>query len=879
MGHAIHPQVVHLAGNPMELLEREQFLADLQGILADVNAGNGRFVLVSGEAGIGKTALVEQFAETNKKQTRVFWGACDALFTPHPLGPLYDIAPHTQTHLLTLLEDQAPHASILAAVLEEMEHGPTPSIFVIEDVHWADEATLDLLKFLGRRISRIKSMLIATYRDDELTPDHPLRSVLGDLPNRCVARLRLPPLSEAGVQTLSDRAGRRIDDLFSVTGGNPFFITEALATNETGVPVTVRDAVVSRAARLSPTARAVVELVSVVPARTELWLLNDTVSPDDSTLEECVAAGMLKIDGEVIAFRHELARLAVEESLPMPRRQSLHGLVLTSLINRNSDALISRIVHHAGQAHNGPAVLKYAPIAARQAAAMSAHRESASHYQSALSHAAVLPPQDRAALLERRSYECHLTGQSDAALDLRREALEIWKQLGDKLKHGDSLRWMSRISWFLGRKKEAETYSVEAVNILQKLPAGPELAMAYSNRAQLHMLAEETEHAISWGSRAIELAEKLGTAETLANALATVGTAEFLVQNEGGRIKLEESLKLSLANGFQEVASRAFNNLAACSLRIRHYELALEYAERGLAYTKQHDIDSFQMYMTAKRAQAFFQLGDWERAGDEAAFVLSHYQVLAIARITALGVLGHLRVRRGDPQAASVLAEAHHLAIQTGELQRIVPIAAARAEFAWLKGDLDLTVQEARAVLDMPRARDDPWFYGEFAFWIWRGTGVAETSERIAKPYALQMSGDWLAAAKAWNEIGCPYEEAMALADGDEPAKRAALEILERLGAGPAAEKLRQALRATGVRRIPRGPRPSTRSNVAGLTSRQVEVLGLMVNGLSNAEIATRLFISARTVDHHVAAILGKLDTRTRAEAVSVALQTGVLRN
>jgi DNA-binding CsgD family transcriptional regulator/tetratricopeptide (TPR) repeat protein len=863
----------------MELLEREQFLSDLQTILADVNAGTGRFVLISGEAGIGKTALVEQFAQSNKNQVRVLWGTCDALFTPRPLGPLYDIAPQAKTDLLSLLEDQAPHASILAAVLEEMETGPTPSILVIEDVHWADEATLDLLKYLGRRINRIKSMLIATYRDDEMTAEHPLRFVLGDLPNRCVARLRLAPLSEASVNILSDRAGWRIKDLFAVTGGNPFFITEALASKESGVPVTVRDAVVSRAARLSAAARAVVELVSVVPARTEMWLLNDTVKPSDSTLEECATAGMLKVDGEVVAFRHELARRAIEESLAMPRRQHLHALVLTTLINRNAEALLSRIVHHAGQAHNGPAVLKFAPIAAREAAALSAHRESASHYKTALDYSAALPPQDRAALLESRSYECHLTGQSDAALELRREALDIWKQLGDKLKQGDNLRWMSRISWFLGRKKEAETYSVEAVDILEKLPPGPELAMAYSNRAQLHMLAEETEHSIKWGSRAIKLAEKLGATETLLHALVTVGTSEFLVQSEEGRVKLEESLRLALAEGYQEPASRAFNNLVACALRTRNYELAMRYAERGLEYTKKHDIDSFQMYMLAKRAQAFFDQGDWERAGDEASFVLAHYQLPPIAKITALAVLGHLRVRRGDPTVASVLGEARDLAIPTGELQRIVPVASARAEYAWLKGNLDQTIEEARLVLNMPRVRDDPWFYGEFAFWIWRASGVAETSERMAKPYLLHMSGDWCGAAKAWKEIGCPYEEAMALADGDEPAKRAALEIFERLGAGPAVEKVRQALRATGVRRIPRGPRPSTQSNRAGLTTRQVEVLSFMVAGLSNAEIATRLFISPRTVDHHVAAILEKLDTRTRAEAVSVALQTGVLPN
>lgn len=337
----------------MELLEREEFLAELEAILNDVAAGNGRFVLVGGEAGIGKTSLVEQFTEAHKKQARLLWGACDALFTPRPLGPLYDIAHQTQGDLLALLEEEAPRASIFSAALSEMENGHGPSIIVIEDVHWADEATLDLLKFLGRRINRIKSMLVVTYRDDEVGADHPLRLVLGDLPHRSVARLRLPPLSEAAVERLARPLGRQIEDLYAVTGGNPFFVTEALASKEAGVPVTVRDAVLSRASRISPAARAVFELVSVVPARTEIWLLSDTISSNTAALEECVSAGVLRYGGDAIAFRHELARLAIEDSLAVPRRQRLHALVLKTLLNRESEALLARIVHHAAQAGDG----------------------------------------------------------------------------------------------------------------------------------------------------------------------------------------------------------------------------------------------------------------------------------------------------------------------------------------------------------------------------------------------------------------------------------------------------------------------------------------------------------------------------------------------
>src|SRR6516165_4794476 len=442
----------------MDLLERDEFFEELEVILAGVAAGRGRIILVSGEAGIGKTTLVERFAERHSTKARVFWGACDALFTPRPLGPLYDIAPQIQGELLTLLEQQAPRASILSAVVDELQKTKVPSITVIEDVHWADEATLDLLKFLGRRINRIKSMLIVTYRDDEVGPDHPLRLVLGDLPHRSVARLRLLPLSEAGVNTLAERADRRIEDLYEVTGGNPLFVTEALASKGAGIPSTVRDAVLSRAARLSPASRAVLELVSVVPARTQMWLLNDTVRPDAALLEECVKSGMLRYETDAIAFRHELARRAIADSLSVHRRQSLHALVLAALVNRGSDALLARIVHHAAEAGDSAAVLKYAPVAARQAAALSAHRESASHYQIAIQYAGELAHEERARLFEQRSYECFLTDQTQEALHARQEALEIWKQLGNHFREGDNLRWISRIQWFLGRGVEAEIF-------------------------------------------------------------------------------------------------------------------------------------------------------------------------------------------------------------------------------------------------------------------------------------------------------------------------------------------------------------------------------------------------------------------------------------
>lgn len=861
----------------MDLLERAEFFEELQDTLAEVMYGRGRIALVTGEAGIGKTSLVEQFAERQNNGCRVLWGGCDALFTPRPLGPLYDIAQQLRGNLITLLEDEAPRATIFSATFDELQnHAGT--ILVIEDVHWADEATLDLLKFLGRRINKLNTLLVITYRDDEVRADHPLRLVLGDLPRPFVRRLRLPALSENAVDELAARAGKRLDDLYAVTGGNPFFVTEALASQDQGVPESVSDAVLSRLARLTPAARAVVDLISVVPAKAELWLLNESIKPGTAVLEECVDAGILLVDNASIGFRHELARRAVEDSVPAPRAQSMHAKVLKALLSHGAESQLARIVHHAAKSGDASAVLEYAPIAAQQAAALHAHRESALHYQSTLKYAGVLAPEQRADLLERRSYECYVTGQISDACEARQQALEIWQQVGNKIRQGDNLRWMSRFAWYLGRNEQAEACAREAITLLEALPVSQELAWAYSNRSQLHMLAGQTEDAVFWGSRAIELAQKFDATEILVHALNNVGMAQVLADDEQGRGKLEESLRLSLAHNLQEHASRAFTNVSAVAVTNRNYQLALSYLNEGIAYATEHDLESCKRYMTTALAHVHFETGHWTMATDYAASVLEHSLGYNVARIPALLVLGHIRVRRGDPDASRALTEAHELAMQTKEIERIAPIALARAEMAWFAGKREQAVAEVQSILQMAESLKDLWLRGQMAFWLWRAGVTQAIEQKIAEPYALQIGGDWKAAAGCWKEIGCPYEEGVALSDGDEAAQREALAIFEKLGANPAAERLRQRLRATGVRGIPRGPRSTTKDNPAGLTARQMEVLSSMSEGCTNAEIAERLFISYKTVDHHVSAILAKLDARTRAEAISIALQSNLIK-
>jgi hypothetical protein len=487
----------------MELLEREEYLANLTAWFSGAAEPDGCIALVRGEAGVGKTALLQEFSRRQQKM-RILWGTCDALFTPRPLAPLHDIARQVQGELLTAVNSHANREKIYSAVLDELER--SKSLVVFEDMHWADEASLDLLKYLGRRIHRTHSMLAVTYRDDEVGPRHPLRFVIGDLPRTHTHRMLLLPLSESAVTRLATQAGRPSKGLYGATGGNPLFVTEVLASVAGAVPTTVRDAVLARAARLSPAAREIAELVCVVPGKAELSLLEQASRVDEAAIESCLSIGMVRDEQGALAFRHELARRALEDSLSQARQQNLHSRVLAILALR-ADISAARLAHHADGARNAEEVLGYAPIAAAQAASVGAHRQAASHYQTALRYAECLSAEKRAHLQEQLSYECHLTGQIERAIEMQFSALEFWRASGQRVKEGNSLRWLSTLNWHAGRRAEAYQFAADAVSTLESLPPGPELAMAYCNRADLDMEGHEADTAINWAKRAIALAE------------------------------------------------------------------------------------------------------------------------------------------------------------------------------------------------------------------------------------------------------------------------------------------------------------------------------------------------------------------------------------
>jgi DNA-binding SARP family transcriptional activator/DNA-binding CsgD family transcriptional regulator/tetratricopeptide (TPR) repeat protein len=852
------------------LLERDGLLKTLEGLHDEAMAGSGRLVLVHGEAGVGKSALVREWGAVAAAQSPVLWGACDPLSSPRPLGPLVDVAPQLDPQVDELLRS-GERDGLFEAALASLE-AICPAVLMIEDLHWADMSTLDLVRFLARRLEGTHTLVVATYRDDHLQPSDPLRVMLGDIASQSVVRrVEVPLLSPAAVAELAAESGIEAAALHRETGGNAFFVTEVVAAGGGQLPATVQDAVLARVQRLSPLAQRTLETAAVVGSRVEPALVHALPDVTTEAVDECVSAGMLRFDAPAYGFRHEIVRQAVLSGITPGRLGALHWQVLDRLRSMPmSPRPFARLAEHAEMAGDGPATLEFAVAAGDAAASLGSHREAAFQYGRAMPYAGLLDTDARIELLTKRAAECQTSDDHDGAIAAWEEALVLLRAASRDLDVVEALLGMDESYYTIGDNSRGTELVDAALAVLDGVAPCRQLALAIGRRGTHHVRSCEYAESLPWLDRANAMGGEIGDFEVVSRALSNKGVAIwFLGQRSGARDLIRESLQVALAHDLEDSVARNYQTLSwtyFMDLDLVEAHAQLEEAER---YTAERDLHGQLLCVLASEVSLKLDLGRWDEAAAQAHDLLYVRNTGRASRIEPLAALGLLSARRGDADGVwGPLDEAREHIGKSQSLGYQGFMALSRGEVYLLAGDVERIRTEVLPwYVEAVRVGEED-FVAELAMLVWRAGLVDVPPEGLREPERLAMTGNHRPAADLFSSYGLPYKAAWALLDSDEEIDlREARARFDRLGAKALVERTDAKLRAIGAK-VPRGPRPSTRANVGGLTDREMEVLDLLDGGLRNAEIAAKLHLSEKTVGHHVSAILAKLQVSSRLEAV-----------
>lgn len=849
------------------LLERDPVLGELDLLVGEAIAGRGHVAFVVGEAGIGKTSVLRAVEERIKGRARLLRAVCEDLSATEALALLRDL-PLVEAAALDHAIDSGSRIALFNRTLERLTDEAT--VLVIEDLHWADDGSIDFLRYVGRRIADRSLLIIVASRNEDLDARTRLSRASGDLPPTVRRRFDLSRLSAAAVGELAAAHGMIGSEIHRVTDGNPLLVTEMLATGSHRSS-SIDDLVLGRADRLDRPARTFLDQCSIVPRRVSLGQIEASGAPDQA-IRACIESGLLVAADDGLAFRHEITRRIIEDALPPLRRRQLHGLELMRLENAGASA--ARRLHHALHANDTARVQDLAPEAAEQASTLGAHREAVRAW-SAILDGTDPPAEPR--YLERYAFELHVIGNLGAAVAWQERALDLYRARDERLREGDALRFLSRLHYLNGYRTLAEQAGERAVTLLADFPGTAELALAYANLAQLAMLADDPAETERWSEQAIPIAEQLGRDDILATVLNNYGTA--IQHREPARSieLLDRSIMLATEAGSQEHVARAYTNKAWTLMQGRQHDAALAVQCEGVAFCEERDLDTWRDYMSGGHALTLLRLGRWNEAAAIAGPIVADPHNTHLMRNPAVSALALLQVRRGKDAAPLIEELRAHMA-NGREAPRYAGLALIVAEYGWTRGEPH---DEALVLLDealaLTRPNGSPWDRAELWVWLRKLGSDTATPSDLPAPYVRLTSGDLDGAAEAFADLALPFEQARTLVGGDSEQAARGLAILDRLGASATAERVRAELAGRGIRRGVRGPRTSTRGNSFGLTIREIDVLRAIEKGWTNKEIGERLFVSAKTVDHHVSSILGKLDARTRGEAAARARAEGIL--
>jgi DNA-binding CsgD family transcriptional regulator/tetratricopeptide (TPR) repeat protein len=866
------------------LIERDEPLRLLNDALERSINARGEILLVSGEAGIGKTALLKHFMDGLPVGVGSAWGACDALFTPRPLGPLMDMADSLGPECQSLIRGGAQASDLFIGLIDTVERRAGGFVLVFEDAHWADNATLDLLKFLCRRIMALQCLVIISYRSDEVGPDHPLTMLIGDLPSRVVSRLELSGLSVDGIERLAEQYQRSDGGIYALTGGNPFFATELLSspTNKNqDFPLSIQAAVSTRLAKLKPDEQQLIAALATIPHSVDTQLL-DVIDKDFGNVlsAACLSCGVVEeaSDGTV-SFRHDLARHAVLSMLTRKQLRMLNLRMLNILMRTGLDMHYCELAaHFSTSSGDASAILTYAPLAAARAARLGAHQEATKHLANALRFVEAALPEVAAQLLEDWAYEAGIADSiTPDVLAAREQAISLWRAANRMDRVGHNYRWLWRLHWYRGETEKAAHAEKIAFDTLESIAPSAELAMAYSTRSQIHFLNGRSDEAVVWGERAVALAKQFNDVPTQVHAMTNIGSALLFRNDLGGKPYMEASLALARQHHLHEHAARVFTNYAEFAILARDFPLAEQLVLEGIAFDTRLTLDSWTYYLVGRQAQLRLDQGRLRDAETIAVGVLAVDKLTIVMRMPALFVLAITRARMGLPDADELLHDALEKACALEEPQNIVPVKLALIEHAYLQGRHDAAELECAKVAALGVDLLQPWHRNALALWMHRLTLSFDCPvvPDPGSPAALEISGDAIGAASVWHEQGVPFEAALSRLHANGPGRPVelarAISELEAIGADAAAAYGRHQALAMGIvheaPRRRRGPYRAARSHPLGLTAREVEILQLIVEGVSNREIAQHVSRSQRTIEHHVSAILMKLSAANRMQA------------
>lgn len=850
------------------LVERETQIDALASAVHE-STHSGRVVLISGEAGFGKTSLVAAVSEGLDHRFTVLRSACEPVGIPAPFAPLFDFLDALPDELRADIRSGERRPAVYAGMLDLIKNEHV--VLVLEDMHWADEATMGLTRYLGRRIEATNSTLIVTYRSEEVGPTHPLRLVIADL-GRGATRIDLIPLTLAGVEEMTRGVDMNAREVHEVTMGNPFFVEEIIRHPDHVLPPTIENAILANTAQLPDEALDILYLAAVSPDGIDVELVTKSSDRAEDLLDMAVQRMLLLVSNGRVSCRHDLIRETLLRAIPPAHLRRLHAGLLDALETRASRTVdTGRLAYHSLGAGDAEKSVRYSLQAAEEAARIGTHRQAAFHYSNALEHTSAMSVETLDTTLLEAAKEHSVINDFERASELAARRIGL---TDDEVARARARAWLA---FFRSRENDllsCRQESSAAIEILEAEPASEELALALAIAGWASFSEGNREDAISYGDEAVAVARAVGALHVEVHATTTAGTAKALMNDPSGLPQVEEAARIGAENELGEFATRALNTLANLPLWQCRFREAREKLDTLIEYTRSHELDAWYIAATATRALINVALAEWDDADLDLEVVFGQ-PTCRQTEIEILVAAAKLRARRGDPGAVELINEALIGTERFLDYESLVIVCALAMEAAWIGLlPMDVALSRYEALLRAPALAFDSSGRGQLAYWAKR-LGLDPPEGRIPGASGLEWGGSAAEATRWWDERGFVVEAAVTSAMIPHQDLTASFSTLAGLGADGVMRGLQRELQRRGVKHIPRGERPTTRENPAGLTNRQEEVLGLMAVGMSNADIARELFISEKTASHHVSAVLAKLHVTSRLQAVAVANANG----